>query len=161
MSLTGTQPASPEELERIASVIEAWMDDQVEANPMVLTWERIEGERHRWFLRVKGEEKDVYTVRWQLRQRTLHYETYFMPAPEERAGELYQHLLRRNDRMYGGAFAIGEEEAVFIVGHLDRAMVDPDELDRVLGSIWSWVEQYFKPALRIGFASRFDQQDLD
>ena len=29
------------------------------------------------------------------------------------------------------------------------------ELDRILGSFYAYVEQCFRPALRIGFASRF------
>lgn len=150
-----SDPASNDELDRLATVLEAWMIEQVEDNPVVAHWERIPGDQRWWFLRVTGEEKDVYTIRWQLRQRTLHWETYFMPAPEENAEQLYAHLLRRNLKMYGGTFCIGEEDAVFLVGQLDRSMIEPDELDRVLGSVWTWVEQYFKPALRLGFASRF------
>lgn len=149
-----SDPASPAELDRLGAVIERWMDEQMADNPVVAAWERLPGSERRWFLRVTGEAKDVYTVRWQLRQRTLHYETYFMPAPEDNAEQLYGHLLRRNLKMYGGTFAIGEEDAVFIVGQLDRSMIEPDELDRVLGSIWTWVEQYFLPAIKIGFASR-------
>lgn len=151
-----TEPASPEELDRLGAVLERWMDEQMADNPVVATWERLPGSERRWFLRVTGESKDVYTIRWHLWQRTLQYETYFMPAPEENAEALYANLLRRNSKMYGGSFAIGEEDAVFIVGQLDRSMVSAGELDRVLGSIWSWVEQYFVPALRIGFASRFE-----
>lgn len=149
------EPASTEELDQLAVRVETWMAEQVAENPVVAMWERLPGSERRWFLRVTGEAKDVYTIRWHLRQRTLHYETYFMPAPEENAEQLYGHLLRRNLKMYGGSFAIGEEDALFIVGQLDRTMVDPDELDRVLGSIWTWVEHYFQPAIRIGFASRF------
>jgi hypothetical protein len=150
-----SDPASNDELDRLSTVLETWMAEQVEDNPVVVHWERIPGDQRWWFLRVTGEEKDVYTIRWYLRQRTLHWETYFMPVPEENAEQLYAHLLRRNLKMYGGAFCIGEEDAVFLVGQLDRSMIGPDELDRVLGSVWTWVEQYFKPALRIGFASRF------
>ena len=128
------------------------MAEQVEENPVVAHAERIPGDERLWFLRVTGEEKDVYTIRFLLRQRTLRYETYFMPAPEENAEQLFEHLLRRNARMYGGSFSIGEEDAVFLGGQLDRSLVTPDELDRVLGSVYAWVEQYFRPALRIGFA---------
>lgn len=148
------EPASDDELDRLSAVMERWLDEQVADNAVAETWERIPGDQRWWFLRVTGEEKDVYTIRWHLHQRTLHYETYFLPAPEEDAERFYAHLLRRNLKMYGGAFCIGEEDAVFIVGQLDRSLVVPDQLDRVLGSIWTWVEQYFKPALKIGFASR-------
>jgi hypothetical protein len=150
-----SDPATVDELDRLSAVLDRWMAEQVDENPVVAAWQRIPGEGRWWFLRVNGEEKDVYTIRWQLRQRTLHYETYFLPAPEENAERFYAHLLRRNLKMYGGAFCIGEEDAVFIVGQLDRSMIRPEELDRVLGSVWTWTEQYFAPALRIGFASRF------
>jgi hypothetical protein len=33
--------------------------------------------------------------------------------------------------------------------------VDEGELDRILGSLYMYVEQFFQPALRIGFATRF------
>ena len=131
------------------------MTEQVEENDAVATWERIPDEPHFWFLRINGEAKDVSTIRFRLDQRTLRYETYFMPAPEENRERLYEHLLRRNAKMYGGSFSIGEEDAVFITGQLDRSMVGPAELDRILGSMYAWIEQYFKPALKIGFASRF------
>ena len=67
----------------------------------------------------------------------------------------YFRLLRRNRKLYGAAFAIGDEDAVFLVGQLDNAAVDDAALDRVLGSLYAWVELFFRPALRIGFASRF------
>jgi hypothetical protein len=149
-------PATPEELDQLESVIDAWLQTQVDENPVVVAVERDTPGSRRWFVRVKGEEKDVYTVRYHLRQRTLFYETHFMPAPEENEAELFGHLLRRNQKMYGGTFAIGEEDAIMLQGHLDRSMITADELDRVLGSMYQWVEQFFKAALRIGFASRFD-----
>ena len=45
---------------------------------------------------MKGEEKSFTTVWLTLRQRTLHYETYFMPAPEENVEACYEFLLRLN-----------------------------------------------------------------
>jgi Putative bacterial sensory transduction regulator len=151
-----TDPSTEAELAALAGRIEDWLARQLAENPVVAAVERDEesGER-RWFVRVLGEQKDVFTIWFHLRQRTLHYETYVMPAPEENEGALYQHLLRRNLKLYGAAFAIGEEEAIFLVGQIANAAVDDDELDRILGSLYQWVEQYFQPALRIGFASRF------
>lgn len=149
-------PTSPEGLDALEARIDAWLADQLAENPVVVAVERDResGER-RWFVRVTGEQKDVFTIWFTLRQRTLHYETYVMPAPEENHAAFYEHLLRRNLKLYGAAFAIGDEEAVFLVGQIDNAAVDDDELDRVLGSLYTWVEQCFRPALRIGFASRF------
>jgi hypothetical protein len=123
-------------------------------NPVIAAVDR-EPESRRWFIRVKGEQKDTFTIWLTLGQRTLHYETYVMPAPEENHEQFYEHLLRRNLKLYGAAFAIGEEDAVFLMGQLGNGAVDDDELDRILGSLYAWVEQFFRPALRIGFASRF------
>ncbi len=150
------EPFPSERLDELEAQISAWLDRQLAENPVVAAVDRDEtsGER-RWFVRLRGEQKDTFTVWCTLRQRTLHYETYVMPAPEENHADFYAHLLRRNLKLYGAAFAIGEEEAVFLVGQLDNRFVDDDELDRVLGSMFAWVEQFFRPALRIGFASRF------
>jgi hypothetical protein len=149
-------PTAPDELDALEARIDAWLADQLADNPVVAAVERDRGSgERRWFVRVTGEEKDVFTIWFHLRQRTLHYETYVLPAPEENHARFYEHLLRRNLKLYGAAFAIGEEDAVFLVGQLDNAAVDEDELDRVLGSLYAWVEQCFRPALRIGFASRF------
>lgn len=149
-------PSSPEDLQILDHRISDWLAEQLRNNPLVVAVERDHesGER-RWFVRVTGEAKDVFTVWFHLRQRTLHYETYVMPGPEENHALFYEHLLRRNRRLYGAAFCIGDEEAIFLLGQLDNRSVTTEELDRVLGSLYAWVEQYFRPALRIGFASRF------
>ena len=148
------EPSSPEELARLTALIDAWLAVQLEENPTVDAVDTEPGER-RWYVRLVGEEKSTSTIWFTLGQRTLHYETYVMPAPEENHGAFYEHLLRRNLKLFGAAFAIGEEDAVFLVGQLPNAAVDEGELDRILGSLYVYVEQFFRPALRIGFASRF------
>ena len=90
-----------------------------------------------------------------LGQRTLRYETYVMPAPEENQVQLYEQLLRRNERLVGAHFSIGVEDAVFLRGELPLAALTEDELDRVVGSLYAYVEQVFPAAIRLGFASRF------
>ena len=111
--------------------------------------------RARWYVRMRGETKDFITVWITLGQRTLRYETYVMPAPEENDAELYEHLLRRNDTLVGAHFSIGIEDAVFLRGELPVTQVTLAELDRVLGTLYAQVEQCFQSLLRIGFRSRF------
>ena len=117
--------------------------------------ERGEGDERRWYVRLRGEDKDFTTVWLTLGQRTLRYETYVMPAPEENHAVFYEHLLRRNDGLVGAHFSIGAEDAVFLRGELPVAVLDAAELDRVLGTLYAAVERCFRPALAIGFASRF------
>ena len=152
----GDEPLSPDELVGLELRIDAWLARQLEENPVVEAVERDtdSGER-RWFVRVTGEEKSVFSVWFHLQQRNLHLESYLMPAPIERAGALYEHLLRRNLKLHGLCFAIGAEDAVFVVGTFPARWVDDALLDRALGSFYVVVEQCFRPAMRIGFGSRF------
>ena len=112
------------------------------------------GAEPRWYVRMAGEEKDFTTVWITLGQRTLRYETYVMPAPEENDLALYDQLLRRNDRLIGAHFSIGIEDAVFLRGELPNHAVNAAELDRAIGTLYATVEQTFRGLLRIGFASR-------
>jgi len=43
---------------------------------------------------------------------------------------------------------------VYLVGQRSAADVDDDVLDWIVGSMYHTVEQCFRPALRVGFASR-------
>jgi hypothetical protein len=147
--------ASPAQLDELEHVIDTWLAGELADNPTVAAIDRGEPGQRRWYVRLRGEQKDTFTIWFTLRQRTLHYETYVMPAPEENHELFYEHLLQRNVKLFGASFAIGEEHAVFLVGQLPVDAVDPEELDRILGSMFAYVEQFFRPALRIGFASRF------
>lgn len=147
--------AGPAELDALEARIDEWLQRELVGNPVVAAVERGEPGERRWYVRVNGETKDVYTIWFTLRQRTLAFETYVMPAPDENHALFYEHLLRRNRRLHGMAFCIGEEDAVFLAGALPVHAVDVGELDRILGSVYAYVEQCFRPALRIGFASRF------
>ncbi len=142
----------------LAVRIDGWLASFAESTPVVLAVDKATdhgGEEGRWYVRMAGEEKDFTTVWITLGQRTLRYETYVMPAPEENAEALYEHLLRRNDRLVGAHFSIGLEDAVFLRGELPLAVLDESELDRAIGTLYATVEQCFKGLLRIGFASRF------
>jgi hypothetical protein len=155
-----SEPLTAEELDALEARLDRWFTREAADNPMIAAVDRGERGERRWYVRVNGVEKDTFTLWFTLGQRTLRYETYVMPAPEENEGAFYEHLLVRNLGLHGWAFAIGQEHAVFLQGAIgvaslaDDAAVD-DELDRIVGSGWEYVERCFKPALRIGFASRF------
>ena len=104
---------------------------------------------------MRGDDKEFTTVWFTLGQRMLRYETHVMPAPKENDAELYEHLLRRNDRLVGAHFSIGVEDAIFLRGEMPVGQVSLAEVDRVLGTLYAQVEQSFQALLRIGFRSRF------
>ena len=142
------------ELDEVEARIDAWARRQVDELDVVAAVERGEPGERRWYVRVHGESKDVFTIWLTLRQRTLEYETYVMPAPEENAAELYEWVLRRNLDLYGASFCIGVEDALFLRGHAAAEAVTDAELDRILGSLYAWTERFFRPMLGIGFRSR-------
>jgi len=147
------------EVADLVAVIDAALERFREEHEIVLAIDRgtTDGTRFgepRWYVRMAGEEKDVITVWLTLGQRTLRYETYVLPAPEENVSEFNEQLLRRNDSLVGAHFSIGAEDAVYLRGELVDAAVDSAEVDRILGTLYATVEQVFRPLLRIGFASR-------
>ena len=150
----GERVATAAELAELENLIEAWLDRQRAENPLLLEADRGEPDLRRWRLRLAGEEKDVTTVWLTVDQRTISYETYVMPAPDEDHARVYEHLMRRNRQFNGVAFCIGDEDGVYLRGQLPVWAVTDDELDRIVGSLYAYVEQCFRPALRIGFASR-------
>jgi hypothetical protein len=147
-------PAGEDDLAAIEALIEQWLQGQRAGNPVLVAVDR-DPDLRRWFVRLRGEEKDFTTVWFTLGQRTLQFESYVMPAPEENHAAFYEHLLRRNRSCNGVAFCIGDEDAIYLRGQLPVTAVDEAELDRILGSIFAYVEQFFRPAMRIGYASRF------
>ncbi|HVM54887.1 MAG TPA: YbjN domain-containing protein [Acidimicrobiales bacterium] len=147
-------PATEEELDRYEALIDGWLRAAFDENPIMVALDRGEPGDRRWYVRLAGEEKDHTTVWLRLGQRALHAEAYMMPAPEENHGRVYEQLLRRNRGTHGVWFAIGVEDAIFLVGQVELACLSEGQLDRLIGSIYAYVEQCFRPALRLGFASR-------
>ncbi|HUS41673.1 MAG TPA: YbjN domain-containing protein [Ilumatobacteraceae bacterium] len=135
--------------------IDAWLAELAAEHDHILAIDRTDDGATRWYVRMRGEDKEFTTVWLTLGQRTLRYETYVMPAPEESAAELYEHLLRRNDALVGAHFSIGIEDAVFLRGEMPVVHVSLAELDRALGTLYAQVEKCFQALLRIGFRSRF------
>lgn len=150
-----TDALDEQALDGLERSIERWLGELQASYGHIAAVDRSTDERYGWMVRMIGEEKEFTTVWLTLRQRTLRYETYVMPAPEENAEQLYEHLLRRNDGLVGAHFSIGIEDAVFLRGELPAAQLSLDELDRVLGTLYAQVEQCFRALLRIGFAGRF------
>ena len=150
-----SEPLDAAQLAILERQIDEWIGELDAEHDHIVAVDRAEDDVIRWYVRMRGEEKEYTTVWLTLGQRTLRYETYVMPAPEENELALYENLLRRNERLVGVHFSIGAEDAVFLRGELGTHVVDKTDIDRILGTIYATVEQTFTPLLRVGFASRF------
>ena len=147
-------PATPEEMAGLTALIDRWSARERDDNELLVNLE-YQADDRRWIVRMRGEEKTLIAVWLTLRERTLHYESYFMPAPEENIEACWEYLLRANARLFAMRFAIGLEDAVYLVGQLPLSAVDDDELDRIIGSVYAYSEQYFPAAMSIGYASQY------
>jgi hypothetical protein len=135
--------------------IGGWLAEARATNPLIEAVERGRPGSSRWYVRLRGESKDHTTIWLTLGQRTLQYEAYVLPAPEENVAAVHELVLRHNNGMVGAHFAIGVEDAIFLRGELPLVALDSEELDRIIGSVYAYVERFFPTLLRLGFASRF------
>ncbi|RIK10476.1 MAG: YbjN domain-containing protein [Acidobacteria bacterium] len=147
------------EQSRVLAVLEGYLREQYEELDSVVAVEP-DG-ANRWMIRLTGQTKDFTTIWFTVGDRTLQYESYFMPDPEENHEELYRYLLFKNANMYSSRFSLADDHDIFITGQLPLAAVDADEIDRVVGTIYANVESYFGRAIRIGYASRFASNEQE
>ena len=149
-----------ERLSDLHARIDAWLVEFADDNPLVAALDRGTSDdgplgEPRWYVRMHGEDKEFTTVWLTLGQRTLRYETYVMPAPEENTTAVMDLLLRRNDQLVGVHFSIGAEEAIYLRGEIPDSAVTADEVDRILGTMYTTVEANFRALVQLAFASRF------
>lgn len=135
--------------------IDEWLSTVHSQHPNIVAAQRATDEPGRWMVRLRGEAKEFTTIWLRLGQRTLRYETYVMPFPEENVTETFESVLRRNERLVGAHYALGAENALFLVGELVLSALDDRELDRIIGTLFATVEAQFVDLVRLGFASRF------
>jgi hypothetical protein len=133
------------ELQRLSALVDSWIETELSPSPVFLSVERPEPAR--WRIRVRGERREVITVWWWLRDYTLWSEAYFLPAPAENRERLFEAVLRWNAQLYGVAFAIGEEDAIYLVGRCPWTALREAELDRLFGCMYETIERYFDYAL--------------
>ena len=150
----------PDERDAVCTVIDQWAARELAAGGALVAVDSQPGGdpltgAPRWYLRFRGDEKEFVTVWLTLRQRTLHHETQFMPAPETNIEATWEYLLRRNADLLGLSFALGPEDAVYLVGRVPVARVDEEELDRIMGASLAYTDECFPTAMAIGYEGRY------
>lgn len=100
-----------------------------------------------------GERKLQTAVRLDVGRHALGVHAFVCRRPDENFEGVYRWLLERNLRLFGVAFALDRHGDIYLDGRLPLAAVDPDELDRLLGSVLSYADESFNTILELGFAS--------
>ncbi len=149
-----------EERRHVVAVIDAWADRALAEGTALVAADRQPGGdpltgAPRWYLRMRGDEKEFVTVWLTLRQRTLHHEAQFMPAPESNIESTWEYLLRRNADLLGMSFALGPEDAVYLLGRVPVERVDDEELDRIMGASLAYTDECFPTAMSLGYAGKY------
>lgn len=134
------------------ALIDAHLTGPVRDQPAVQHVE-YDPELRRWYVRFGCDGRDAATIYFDLHQRTLRYELYFLPAPEdaERVARLHAWLLRRNHDLYGARFSTGPDGDVYLTGRLALEHLSDEELDRIVGVLFELTERWFQAAVTIAY----------
>jgi hypothetical protein len=105
----------------------------------------------RWYVRFGCDGRDATTIYFDLHQRTLRYEVYFLPDPPSHHEDLYRFVLQRNHGLYGARFSIGPDGDLYLTGRVALEHLDEAELDRIIGVLYELVETWFQPIVRLAY----------
>lgn len=142
-------------IEEAHALIDAHLFGPINDEPAIQHVE-YEAELRRWYVRFGCDGRDAATIYFDLHQRTLRHELYFLPAPEDQArkAELAIWVLQRNHDLYGTRFSMGPEGDIYLTGRLALEHLTVGELDRIIGVLCEVVERWFGAAVKIAYGPR-------
>jgi hypothetical protein len=100
-----------------------------------------------------GERKLKTPVRLEIGPHSFALHAFVCRRPDENHERVYRWLLEKNLKLYAVAFAVDALGDIYLDGRLPLAAVTADELDRLLGSVLTYVDESFNTILELGFAS--------
>lgn len=100
-----------------------------------------------------GERKLQTPVRLDVGSHALGVHAFVCRNPDENHARVHRWLLERNLRMYAVSFAVDRHGDIYLEARLPLASIDPDELDRILGSVLANADESFNAILELGFAT--------
>jgi hypothetical protein len=111
-----------------------------------------------FLVKLPGSHK-LATMTWLVvGDHSLHVEAFFVRKPDENAEVFYKWLLERNARMFAVSFAIDNVGDVYLVGRLPLSAVTEDDIDRILGSVLTYSDEWFDKALELGFRTSIEKE---
>ncbi|MCB9416186.1 MAG: YbjN domain-containing protein [Mycolicibacterium sp.] len=136
---------------RIQELIEAALGEHG------LTYTRHEGSLHGGLpgliVELPGERKLITNTLLSIGEHSVRVEAFVCRRPDENHEGVYRFLLVRNRRLYGVAYTLDNIGDIYLVGRMALDVVNPDEIDRVLGQVVEAVNGDFNTLLELGFAS--------
>jgi hypothetical protein len=117
-----------------------------------------EAEPGAFLCKLPGSHKLATMTRLVVGQHSLHVEAFFVRKPDENHAAFYRWLLERNARMFAVSFAVDNVGDVYLTGRLPLGCVTADEIDRILGSVLTYGDEWFDKALELGFRSSIERE---
>ncbi|MEQ6901018.1 YbjN domain-containing protein [Nocardioides sp. YIM 152588] len=112
-----------------------------------------EVEPHLFSFSLPGERKLQTPVRIDVGPHSLAVHAFVCRRPDEEHERVYRWLLERNLKMFGVAFAIDHHGDIYLDGRLPLSAANPEDLDRLLGSVLTSADESFNTILELGFES--------
>ncbi len=100
-----------------------------------------------------GEKKLQTHCALVIGDHSLSINAFVIRKPDENEAAVHHWCMSKNASMYGLAYVINELGDIYLVGRLPLDAVNPQELDRVLGSVLQYSDSAFNPLLELGFAN--------
>ena len=111
-----------------------------------------------FLVKLPGSHK-LATMTWLVAgDHSLHIEAFFVRRPDENHEAFYKWLLERNARMFAVSFAVDNIGDVYLVGRLPLSAINAEEIDRILGSVLTYSDEWFDRALELGFKTSIEKE---
>ena len=122
-----------------------------------IEWE-LGGRRGEYVITLPGEQKLKTVVSLVVREKATSVSAFVIRNPDENHEAFYRHLLRKNLRMPGLAYAIDTAGDVYVRGELPTAAVDAGHLDQLFGVVLEAADSPFNELLTIGFFTSIQKE---
>ena len=112
-----------------------------------------EKKNNTFLVTLPGEKKLQTHCALVVGDHSLSINAFVIRKPDENEAAVHHWCMSKNAAMYGLAYAINELGDIYLVGRLPLDAVNPQELDRILGSVLQYSDSAFNPLLELGFAN--------
>ncbi|MFD5429595.1 YbjN domain-containing protein [Streptomyces sp. NPDC127084] len=133
------------DVEEISRIVEAYLKDAE------LQWESPASGTY--VVTLPGTRKLSTTCSLRVGRHSLSLNAFVVRHPDENEAGVHRWLLERNLKLYGVGYAVDQLGDVYLTGRLPLAVVTPDELDRLMGTVLEAADGDFNTLLELGFAT--------
>ena len=133
---------------RARALVAAHLEGPVAAEDHVQAVE-YDPELRRWYVRFGARRRDATTIYFDLHQRTLRYEVYFLPVPPAKAWRALPAGPARQPHHVRRALSLGPDGDLYLAGRVPLEHLTLEELDRIIGVLYELTDRWFQPVVRL------------